>query len=285
MAVSDPVLQVHLEPREPIEVSELTDALGSLARQYQDFAVETGLIAKAADARLLVSNVAPGSIDISLLPDWISMVTVGFIAPLIDKYELLEKFAKRLKAIIDFFKGESKEARISIKDCDDAINIVKPIAAHGGTQTINVIREQHIHPVIVLNTENARQVIGAATRKKSELQVFAQPENRQRVSMTWNRIDREKVITEGTRSPDRATIEEIDPNPHAVFFTDEMAFLKSEMIADEDNPYQQVYFVDVEISRAAGGRVSNYRIVGFHGKEPLQPPQLSGPSPPNESPR
>lgn len=205
-------------------------------------------------------------------------MTVGpLIAPLIDKYELLHKFAKRLKTIIDFFKGESKEASVTIKDCDDAINIVKPIAAHGGNQTINVIRHQHINPVIVVTADEARRVIGSATRKKSELQVFAQPEKHQRVSMTWTRIDRERTITEGTRSPDRATIEEIDPSPHAVFFTDEMSFLKSEMMADEENPYQQVYFVDVEVSRAAGGKVSNYRIVGYHGKEPLPPLTLAGP--------
>jgi hypothetical protein len=60
---AEPVLQFHLEPQEPIEVYELTGALGSLARQYQVFAVANSLSEKAGDARLLVSSVKPGSID------------------------------------------------------------------------------------------------------------------------------------------------------------------------------------------------------------------------------
>src|ERR1700704_62512 len=59
MASDEPCLQLHLEPSEPIEVSELTGALGALARQNQ-------LAKKPSDARLLVSSVAPGSIPSSV---------------------------------------------------------------------------------------------------------------------------------------------------------------------------------------------------------------------------
>jgi len=66
MASDEPCLQLHLEPSEPIEVSELTGALGALARQYQTFAVQNQLAKKPSDARLLVSSVAPGSIPSSV---------------------------------------------------------------------------------------------------------------------------------------------------------------------------------------------------------------------------
>ncbi len=272
MVASDPLLQLHLEPREPIEVSELTAALGSLARQYQDFAVANGLAVRTADAKLLVSTVSPGSIDISLLPDWVVAIATGpLLAPLIDKFGLLEKFAKHIKGLIGFFQHDDKaKADLTVKDCDDAINIAKPIAQHGGVQTFNLIKEQHIHPIMVMDAAQARRVVERATRVKTEIQPLPSgPEKKQRVSMTWSRLDRDKTTIGGKQSPDRAVVEEIDQRPHAVFFTDEMASLKGEMIIDEENPYQQVYFVDVEISRAAGGRVSAYRIVGYHGKESL----------------
>jgi hypothetical protein len=100
--VGDPVLQLHLEPSRPIEVSELTAALGSLARQYEDFALANGLAEKAADARLLVSTVVPGSIDISLLSDWASVVvTAPLFASLVERYELIEKFGKHIKKTYD----------------------------------------------------------------------------------------------------------------------------------------------------------------------------------------
>jgi hypothetical protein len=133
MAVDEPCLQLHLEPSEPIEVSELTGALGALARRYQAFAVQNQLAKKPSDARLLVSSVAPGSIDISLYPDLMThLASVGMFAPLIDKAELIAKFGKALKGLFDLFakKKESGAGEdISVKDCDDAINIVKPIAS------------------------------------------------------------------------------------------------------------------------------------------------------------
>jgi len=47
-----------------------------------------------------------------------------------------------------------------------------------------------------------------------------------------------------------------------------MSHVKKEMIDDEENPYQKVYFVDVEVLRV-GDKVVAYRIVGYHGKEDL----------------
>jgi hypothetical protein len=60
MASDEPFLQLHLEPSEPIEVSELTGALAALARQYQSFAVRNQLAKRPSEARLLVQSVAPG---------------------------------------------------------------------------------------------------------------------------------------------------------------------------------------------------------------------------------
>jgi hypothetical protein len=55
----------------------------------------------------LVSNVAPGSIDISFIPDSIGMAATLF--PLIaSRLELLEKFAKHLLWLLDLFSGGDK---------------------------------------------------------------------------------------------------------------------------------------------------------------------------------
>ena len=75
---------------------------------------------------------------------------------------------------------------------------------------------------------------------------------------------------EAKSSPDRALIDEIDRKPHPVFFTDEMASIKKRMIDDEVSPFQNVYFVDVSISRVSD-RIVSYRVMGDHGKEELEP--------------
>jgi hypothetical protein len=49
-----------------------------------------------------------------------------------------------------------------------------------------------------------------------------------------------------------------------------MSAIKKQMIDDEVNRYQNVYFVDVSVSRI-GDKVVAYRVIGSHGKEELEP--------------
>lgn len=269
MVPDEPRLQLHLEPSEFMEVSELTAALGALSRQYQSFAVENKLAKKASDARLLVSSVSPGSIDISLFPDLTAYLAAAPMLALIEKAELVAKFGKKIKGLLEFFaKGKEGESEhVSIKDCDDAVNIAKPVANHGGTQTFNTVNGGVTVNIYRLNQPEASKIIEAAINQKALLQ-GSDAEVRQRVPMMWKRLDRDDTKPQAKSTPDRALIEEIDPKPHAVFFTDDMASLKAQMIGDEDNPYQTIYFVDVSVSRIAG-KVVSYRVMGYHGKEVL----------------
>jgi hypothetical protein len=266
-----PLLQLHLEPGEPIEVDELTAALSALSHQYQSFAVREGWGGRASDARLLVASVAPGSIDINFLPEL--AIAGGLLAPLLPYADLIAKFAESLSSLFEFFKGDDKGGpiaeRVTIKDCDDAINLAAPIAQHGGSQTFNIIKgDVYTGPVLMMNSGEAREVLEGAQRTKARL-LFPASKPHQRVSMVWKRLDSDETATKGVRSPDKGLIEEIDPDkPHAVLFTDEMMYLKTEMMRDAENPYRKVYFVDVEVSRV-GERITAYRIVGYHGSDDL----------------
>jgi len=266
----DSVLELHIEPARPIEVTDLTAAMGSLARQYQLFAVRNNLAAKTADARLLVSSVSPGSIDIDFIPEvWALGATV---LPFLDRGEIVLRFAEHIKRLIELFKwGSPKQddagLTVSVRDCEDVVNITKPIAKNGGTQVFNTINGGVTMNVLQITGAEAQRYVENAARAKAELQ-FPNADTAQRVPLIWKRLDRDSAKTGGESSPDKAIIEEIDTKARAVFFTDEMSFLKEEMIGDEQNPYQYVYFVDVHVSRVQS-RVVSYRVVGYHGKEPL----------------
>ncbi|MEY9179750.1 hypothetical protein [Bradyrhizobium sp. USDA 313] len=273
MPADDALLQLHLEPAEPIEIGELTAALNSLGRQYQNFAVANELAGKPTEARLLVNTVSPGSIDISFLPDYDQiLLAAGLLTPLIDKAELIAKFARSIKSLLDFFKKDKPDPtdreNITAKDCDDAINILKPIANHGGMQTFNTINGGITMNVFQIDAPDAAEIIERAVQTKSLLQ-NPDAEVRQRVPLVWKRLDRDAGKTDGRTSPDKGVIEEIDPRAHAILFTDEMLPIKRQMIDDEENPYQNVYFVDVEVSRV-NGKVVSYRVTGYHGYEVLE---------------
>ena len=265
------ILQLHLEPAEPIEVAELTAALGSLSRQYQAFAARAGYGEKASDARLMVASVSPGSIDINLMP-YVALAT-GLLAPLIPYEEVIGKFLEGLSSLFSFFgkhkSGSLPSHDITIKDCDDAINIASPIANRGGSQTfLNFHGDVWINPIISMDASEAREIVEGAVREKGRLLSPLAAKSYQRVSMVWKRIDSDEVATKGIRSPDKGLIEEIDSKPHAVLFTDEMTYLKAEMMEPSQNPHRKVYFVDVEVSRV-GDKVAAYRIVGYHGHDDL----------------
>lgn len=260
---------VHLEPNELIEVSELTAALGSLSRQYQAFATSEGATPRAADAKLLVSSIRPGSIDIALVPDLAS--AAGIFVPLFDNAEHLIGFGKHIFNLVSMFRRDTSEKdreSITLKDCDDATNIVRPIAQHGGVQKFTVIKGDVTYaPVLVMDAAAAMDIQTNATQARKK---FALLEARpvQGVSLVFKRMDTDITKTDGNSSPDKGIIPEIDPKPKAIIFTSDMVHIKKEMLGNEANPYLKVYFVDVEASKI-GEKVVSYRVVGFHGKDDL----------------
>lgn len=256
-----PPFQLHIEPDTPIELSELTGALGAIAHQFEIFALEEGLAARAKDARLLVSSVRPGSIDIGLLPDTATMA--GMLAPLVPLGRVVG-FAEKLKKLIDAFrKKEARPEGITVRDCEDVAAIVGTVANHGGTQNFNVHNGDVYQTVLSIGGSEAQRIAGNAALFKAQMQ-FPAADIRQRVAMIWSGLDTDRARQKGVRNPDKGLIEEIDPKPRPVFFQDEFMYLKQEMLAAEENPYLKVYFVDVSVSRV-DGRVVSYRIVGFHG--------------------
>lgn len=257
-------LKLHIEPDRSIDVTELVDALGSLSREYRSFCASNALATKAGEARLLVSSVSPGSIDINLVPD----LAAGLL-PILDQLGVVRKFADHIKWLLDGFLGRTQnptEPELTIRDCDNAVNIVKPVANNGGHQDFYTVHGDVVTNILHVSATDARRITSNAGLMKAVLS-GSSVEIKQRVPMVWKRLDSDDASTEGN-SPDKAIIEEIDPKPKAILFTDEMADLKRVMIQDEEKPFQKVYFVDVEVSRV-GDKVVSYRVVGYHGKDDL----------------
>jgi hypothetical protein len=98
------------------------------------------------------------------------------------------RFCSTIKSLLDTFLQTTEKVKsdIAVRDCDDAINIVKPIAQHGGEQTFNVYNGAIIQQQIInINTPKARGIVEDASRHKALLQ-FPQAERKQRVSMVWD---------------------------------------------------------------------------------------------------
>jgi hypothetical protein len=216
----------------------------------------------------LVSSVSPGSIDISFLPE-LAAITTGALLPVIEQLALVRKFAEHIRWLLDGFLSKPSDESASentVTQCDDAINLVKPIANNGGKQSFTVIKGDLNINVLNITASEARRITNNAAKARAKLK-GQDLEIAQRVPLVFSRLDTATAKVEGP-SPDKAVIEELDPKPHAVLFTDEMIPIKKAMIEDEIRPFKKVYFVDVQVSRI-GGKIVSYRIIGYHGNDDL----------------
>ena len=164
------------------------------------------------------------------------------LLPIIDQLALVRKFAEHIKWLLEGFlpKPNQPNPEPTIKQCDDAINIVKPIANNGGTQNFYVAKGDMTVNILEVTATDARSLTNKATMIKAQLK-GSNVETAQRVPMIWKRLDSDDATLDGI-SPDKATIEEIDPRPRPVLFTDEMASLKRAMIEDEEKPFRKGLF-------------------------------------------
>jgi hypothetical protein len=268
MSEIQPTLRLYLETERPIEVADFSAAINSIARQYEAFASRRGIERGAENAKLLVSSVQPGSIDISFITGWPEILGVAVsVQPALEQIKIVNEFANHLRYLLEKFLPKKKTTPVdtqSVRDCEDAINIVKPTAQGGGSQSILVIKDS----IINIKHSDAKEIIGNATRVKRALE---NPKSslHEHVAMIWKRLDRDPTKSQRS-SPDKAQIDSIDRKAKPVFFVEPLKHLKQQMIEDETNSYQQVYFVDVYVNRIDGRAVS-YKVVGYHGKDALDP--------------
>ena len=258
-----------MDPNCPIEVTELVKALNSISRQYHEIAASSELEAER-NSRLLVRSISHGSIVIDFVTDYLPHITtIAGLAGVLHQFEIVDKLGERLKWLVEKFRTRPKKshlADISVTDCDDAINFLQPIANNGGSQTVTIVKNNIETAIFVTSSDQARAFSNNAKMIRSEL-VGSISETKQRVPLIWKQIHKDAIKSAGT-SPDKGVIEEIDQKVHPILFADDMASLKRQMVSDDDNPLQKIYFVDVEVSRVQG-KVVSYRVVGYHGKEEL----------------
>jgi len=262
-------LRLHMEPEGPLEVGELVKALTALSHQYQEFS-DSQKIPEDGKSKLLIESVAPGSIIINFVVDHQQHIgAIGIAVGVLHHAEVIQKFADRIKWLVDKFKSpvpKDGHADVTIKDCEDITNIVQPIAQNGGTQTISVVHN-HIETAQIFMNQRDAKIIQNRAAQNREIIAGTVNETKTSVPLIWTQINKNSFKISG-QSPDKGIIEELDKKPRPILFAEEMAPLKHELISDEGNPMQNVYFVDVEVMRVSG-KIVSYKVTGYHGKDAL----------------
>ncbi|MEM8541903.1 MAG: hypothetical protein AAGF25_13190 [Pseudomonadota bacterium] len=265
-------LAIHIEPARQIELPILLKSLGGIGQEYSFFAKHVLGMPRKDDSKLYVGSVKPGSIDVLLQPEFFEAVEQGLAVMTsngpVDATKAMLEFGQRIGILLDKFKGKPNPEDVSIKECDNAINIANNTVEAGGTQTINMVNfEGEFRQVYKLEAKDAFDIVSNAIDTKALLTVPT-AERRNSVALTWQTFDNSPARTEGAKSPDKGIIEEIENSPKSILFIDDETGMKSRILTASENPMHSVYFVDVEVVRVKK-KIIAYRIVGFKGQEPL----------------
>ncbi len=265
--IDDGTLIYHIETEQNIEAVELSKTISAIAHQYHQL-LESDTGAEKTKP-LLVESVSKGSIVINFTVDPAPYLIVAVAA--MEQASTIVKLGEHIKWFFDKFGSNHKEAlrkgQISVQDCQDAINIVRPTAKHGGSQTFNIVHNHIESAIINIGETEARAIENRAISTLASLQ-GSQTEVRRNVPLTWHQLNRDSLKQRGV-SPDKGIIEELDVSPKPILFADETSSFKNHMIMEDDNPYRQVHFVDVEVCRISS-KIVSYRVVGYHGSDELK---------------
>lgn len=251
------ILRIHIENSQPIEISDFTKTMNGIGGLFSSFAQRNGKSKEEVNAKLYVSKIQKGSIDIHL----IEIASVGII-PFMENSNLILDFAKHIKSIYDYYvKGESERPELSMYDLKNIHDLVSvPSNDRKGKMSIQVI-EGNVDKIIFSGcTFNNTDGNSSQNQVDKELalmrKVLPSEDIRERQLMTIYQVRKD-----GTPAGNKGVIDAIsDKKLGLLFDSDE---LENKILHSEENPMRKAYYVDVVIL-TANGKPAAYKVLALH---------------------
>ena len=246
--VTEPLLTVRYENRNPVDLLDLGNSLSAIAERYRRL---DKLKNRRRGGRLYVRQMRSGSIIADLMP------LVDQVSAIGDYREVLAAFVTNLD---DLFRGfmlyESHlPRRTSRPDARQVQRILRPTAKDGGSQifiNINVEGDLHISAPIQVNSDEANEILKGARRFEREGPVpEGVPFEREVLYVTQARDEGR------SKSADRGIIEGI--SDEQVQLNYESDRIRREILGRPENPFRLLFVVDGEV-QAVGNKPVSYTI-------------------------
>ncbi len=252
---ADGKLTFEIKNKRPVELTDLTMSLLSVAEEYRHFIERYDPEAEAQDLRLFVKEIRTGSIITELVP------YVPFALPLMSamaQTNTVATFAKHIKSGVDFLLGRGKDAskQLDKTTYQNLSNLVEPVAKDGGSQ-LN-IGTNYGNVYLQVDSVEANAIQNAATRAIADLR---EPEKglHEKVLLRWYQARADAA----SQSGDRGIIESISPAAVKVICATDR--IKSQMILRDENPFKEVFIVDVMVD-TVNGKPALYKVLAVHDR-------------------
>jgi hypothetical protein len=250
------ILRIHIENSQPVEVADFTKTMNAFGALFASFAQKNGKSKEEANAKLYVSKIIEGSIDIHL----VELATMGII-PFVENSNLILDFAKHIKSIYDYYvKGSSFKPELTPADLRNVHDMVSvPANDRNGVMSVQVIRGNV--DSILYSGCTFNYIEGNGIQNKSD---YEQKEIRS-VSDNGDVYKKQLMaiyqVRKGEGVGNKAIIDAISSKALALLFDSKV--LEDEILRYEINPIKSAYYVDVMILTAQG-RPAAYKVMALH---------------------
>lgn len=251
------VLRIHIKNSQPVDVSDFTKTMSAFGSLFSNFAQKNGKSKEEANAKLYVSKIIEGSIDIHL----VELASLAVI-PFVENSNLILDFAKHIKSIYDYFvlsKGDEPELNVpELKGVHDMVSI--PANDRNGLMTVQVINDNAGNVIFEGCTFNHIEGNGIQNQSDNVL--------KERKALSNERdIYRKQLMTiyqvrkDGTDRGNKGVIDAISDRKLGLVFDSDI--LEDEILRSAQNPMLKGYIVDV-IVQTVLGKPAAYKIMALH---------------------
>lgn len=263
-ATLEGLLTFKFDNKAPVALDDLAVSLNSLAQFYEDYLAVSGKAPTEEGVRLYVHDLRTGSIIAVLqaIADQAHLLfgehgVVPTLKSAFDQADTLAGFLGSLNDVVQFFLGKPNGTKQPTKkEAEEIIKIFEPVARDSGSQlnvqfngTVN-IEAIHYH----YNSQEANAVQNSARR-------YLGP------TLPTNQILHDETLVlhqvrgdSKSKSGDKGIIDSISQRPVKLLFTSEK--IKNDILESPDNPFQQVFVVDVEV-KTADGKPALYKVLAL----------------------
>lgn len=251
-------LLVHIEHSRPIEISEFTTSLNAVGNMFASYMKRNGLTKDAANAKLYVSKIEEGCIDV-ILQD----LVMGTMIPFMENANTMIEFASFIKdAITHFAKGSGTKPDLSMQDCKDLRDVMTITAgdSEGSMQigAINSADKSNVFVGCVFNFQESNCAQNQLTKEIEAMRLVSPADNvysRQLMKIYQMRSDMRSDVG------NKAIIDSISKKKIGVVFeTDE---LKERILNSDENPAKKAYLVDVVV-QTIENNIAAYKVTALH---------------------
>ena len=266
MRMDDPKLRIIIDNKQDVELLEFAAAMASVNMQYRRFINQNDDgRKKRSDCKLYVSRVADGSIIIDLCER--APAVLPGVAP------LLVAYSGFLVATFDYLCGKASELPRYRFTKDDFLNIRRmvEVAARAAGNSIT-LQGIHFAPTIVLaktyNHVESSAIQNQCDREIKLLEKSGDSLIRENVELRLYQA-RDSALSKSTQG-NLGIIDGISDKPKVLAFANDR--LRYDITKAEDNPFNFVFSVDIEIKLREGSLfldshkdIKEYEILKLHG--------------------